>query len=195
MRELPIRTRALLAAAALLAAGCGSGTDACQAESIGVTLPATINRNGTPSAATLAGEVSVGNVGTPAFAALRELLTGDAAAATTGVIWTVPAFEPEQGWVVVALDAPLSAGDELSVEGTYLGAGWGIFDLPGSTRLAAGLRAGNFVATTVTGTVSVLAVAPLRLRLDLLGEDGAGATVRIQGDASFSSRPGPPSCT
>ena len=189
------RTRALLAGAALLAAACGSGTDACQAELISVTLPATLERNGAPSVATLAGEVSVGTVGTPAFAALRQLLTGDAGAATSGVIWTVPAFEPEQGWVAVALDAPLAAGEELAVGSAFDGAGWGIFDLPAGTRLAAGLRAGTFAATTVTGTASVLGVAPLRLRLDLQGADGTGATVRIRGEASFSYRAGPPSCT
>jgi hypothetical protein len=47
----------------------------------------------------------------------------------------------------------------------------------------------------VSGTVDVLDVSPLRLRLDLTGSDGTGAVVRVQGDASFSYLPGPPSCT
>jgi hypothetical protein len=81
------------------------------------------------------------------------------------------------------------------VESTYGGAGWGVFDLPGGTRLAAGIRAGEFAAVEVTGTAEVLRVSPLRLRLDLTGRDAADAVVRVQGDASFSYQSGPPSCT
>jgi hypothetical protein len=180
---------------ALLIAGCDSGLDSCEAERIDVTMPATITRGGSPAAVTLVGQVSPSNVGVPAFATLRAVLTGDVASQTDGVIWTVPAFDPDQGWVVVAIDAPVAAGDVLTVGSTYGGAGWGVFDLPGGTRLAAGIRAGEFAAVEVSGTAEVLEVSPLRLRLDLTGRDAADAVVRVQGDASFRYQSGPPSCT
>ena len=131
----------------------------------------------------LSGQVSPGNVGVPEFQTLRAVLTGDVAG------------QPEQGWVVVAIDAPVAAGEVLPVGSTYGGAGWGVFDLPSGARVAAGIRAGSFAAGRVSGTVEVLDVSPLRLRLDLTGSNGTGAVVRVQGDASFSYLPGPPSCT
>lgn len=187
-----------LHAVALIAAsltGCGAASDSCQAERIDVTVFATLTREGSSEVVTLSDQVSPSNVGVPEFQTLRAVLTGDVAGETAGVIWTVPAFDPEQGWVVVAIDAPVAAGEVLPVGSTYGGAGWGLFDLPSGTRIAAGLRAGAFVASVVSGTVEVLAVSPLRLRLDLTGGDGTGAEVRVRGVASFSYLPGPPSCT
>jgi len=96
---------------------------------------------------------------------------------------------------MVAIDAPVAAGEVLPVGSTYCGAGWGVFVRPSGTRVAAGIRAGSFAAGSVSGTVDVVGVSPLRLRLDLTGSDGTGAVVRVQGDASFSYFPGPPSCT
>jgi hypothetical protein len=189
-----MRVKPLVFAVALVLGAC-STDDSCEAELISVTLPAMIVRDVVPSAETLTGEVSVGNVGAPVFEALRAVLVEDPAAATDAVIWTVPAFSPDEGWLAVAIAPPIATGDELTVGATLAGAGWGIFELPGAARLAAGLHAGNFSAASVTGGASVLGVAPLRLRLDLRGTDGAGAIVTLQGDASFAYRPGPPSCT
>lgn len=187
-----------LLAIALIAAsltGCSAASDSCQAERIDVTVPATLTREGSSEVVTLSDQVSPSNVGVPEFQTLRAVLTGDVAGETAGVIWTVPAFAPKQGWVVVAIDAPVAAGEVLPVGSTYGGAGWGLFELPSGTRIAAGLRAGAFVASVVSGTVEVVAVSPLRLRLDLTGGDGTGAEVRVRGVASFSYLPGPPSCT
>jgi hypothetical protein len=39
--------------------------------------------------------------------------------------------------------------------------------------------------TSMTGTLEVLAVAPLRLRLDLTAHDGSASTIRLTGDAAF----------
>jgi hypothetical protein len=117
-----------LLAVALIAAplvACGAPTDSCQAERIDVTLPATLTRDGSSEVVSLSGQVSPGNVGVPAFQTLRAVLTGDVAGETAGVIWTLPAFEPDQGWVVVAIDAPVAAGEVLPVGSTYGGAGWG----------------------------------------------------------------------
>jgi hypothetical protein len=182
-------------ALALSLAACGGPDDTCEAERIDVTFPATLTRDGQETSATLVGQVSPSNVGVPVFATLRAVLTGAVAAETDGVIWTAPAFEPEEGWVVIAIDAPVVPGDVLPVGSTYGGAGWGVFDLPSNTKLAAGIRAGGFAAATASGSVEVLGVGPLRLRLDLTGENGTGSVVRVVGDASFAYRSGPASCT
>jgi hypothetical protein len=47
------------------------------------------------------------------------------------------------------------------------------------------VRAGGFVASSASGTVEVLGVAPLRLRLDVTTGDAAGATMRIRGEPRF----------
>jgi hypothetical protein len=184
-----------LALAAGSLAGCGSSLDSCVAERIDLTWPATITRDGAPGTVTLAGQVSPSNVGVPVFATLRAVLTGEVGAETAGVVWTVPAFEPEQGWVAVAIDAPVAVGETLTVGSTFDGGGWGAFDLPAGVHVAAGLRAGTVAASEVIGTVEVLAVRPLRLRLDLTGRNGADVLARVQGDAAFSYQAGPPSCT
>jgi hypothetical protein len=175
--------------------GCGSSLDSCVAERIDLTWPATITRDGAPGTVTLAGQVSPSNVGVPVFATLRAVLTGQVEAETAGVVWTVPAFEPEQGWVAVAIDAPVAVGETLTVGSTFDGGGWGTFDLPTGVRVAAGLRTGTVAASEVFGTVEVLAVTPLRLRLDLTGRNGSGVIARVQGEAAFSYQAGPPSCT
>jgi hypothetical protein len=184
----------VLALAASSLAGCGSSLDSCVAERIDLTWPATITRDGAPGAVTLAGQVSPSNVGVPVFATLRAVLTGEVGAETAGVVWTVPAFEPEQGWVAVAIDAPVAAGETLTVGSTFDGAGWGVFDLAAGVRVAAGLRVGTVAASEVSGTVEVLGVDPLRLRLDLTGRNGGNLLARVQGDATFSYQAGPPSC-
>jgi hypothetical protein len=123
------------------------------------------------------------------------VLTGEVGAETAGVVWTVPAFEPEQGWVAVAIDAPVAVGETLTVGSTFNGGGWGAYDLPDGVRAAAGFRVGTLAAGEVIGTVEVLAVDPLRLRLDLTGRSGGNVLARVQGDAAFSYQAGPPSCT
>ena len=44
---------------------------------------------------------------------------------------------------------------------------------------------GNFIATEATGSIEVLAVAPMRLRLDVVLRDAGGRTIRVRGDMSF----------
>jgi hypothetical protein len=48
------------------------------------------------------------------------------------------------------------------------------------------VRADDFVASSASGTVEVLGVAPLRLRLDVTAGSAAGAAMRIRGEVRFS---------
>ena len=184
--------RGVLALPILLAA-CGAPLGDCSAERVEVALPATIDRNGVPESVALEGAVSVGNVSVPDFETIRAVLTGDVAAETAGVIWTVPVGAA--GWVSLAVDAPLAPGATHPVGSTYDGAGWGLYDLPAGTKIAASVRDGAFAASSVSGTVEVLGVTPLRLRLDLDATDGAAQTVHVEGDATFGFVSEPAACT
>jgi hypothetical protein len=175
--------------------GCGSPLGDCRSERIDVNWPATIERGAQPESAELSGQVAVGNVGAAEFATLRAVLTGDASSQTDGAIWTVPAFDDPQGWVAIAIQAPVGVGDVLPVDATIDGAGWGPYTLPAPARIVASIRAGSFAATSVTGTVKVLAVGPLRLRLDLTAHDGSASTIRLTGDAAFQFVSEPSACT
>jgi hypothetical protein len=186
--------RGLIALPFLLAA-CGSPFGDCSSDRVEVTLPATIERNGVPESVALGDAVATGNVGAPEFETLRAVLTGDVASEDAGVVWTVSITGTSDGWISLAVDAPLSAGQTLDVGTTFTGAGWGLYDVPAGTKIAASVRDGAFIATSVTGTVQVLAVTPLRLRLDLTAADGSGLTVRIRGDASFAFVREPTPCT
>ena len=185
----------LLVGLFFLLAGCGSPFGDCRLERVEVSLPATIERSSGTETATLEGSVAVGNLSVPDFETVRAVLTGDVTAENGGVIWTVPMAGTTDGWVSLAVDAPVSQGQVLGVGSTYDGAGWGPFDLPGATKIAASVRDGGFIATSVTGTVDVLAVMPLRLRLDLTAIDASSTTVRVTGDAAFAFVREPAACT
>lgn len=185
----------LLLALPFLVGACGSPFGDCRLERVEVSLPATIERNAVPETVILEGSVAVGNLSVPDFETIRAVLTGDVTSENAGVIWTVPMAGATQGWVSLAIDAPVSPGAILPVGSTYDGAGWGLFDLPGGTKIAASVRDGVFAATSVTGTVEVLGAMPLRLRLDLTATDASAATVRVRGDAAFAFVSEPSACT
>jgi hypothetical protein len=84
-----------------------------------------------------------------------------------------------------ALQAPLRAGDVLAVNSAFDGGGWGTISLPAGVNAQVSVRADNFVATSASGSIQVLAVAPLRLRIDIETSDATNSTIRIRGDASF----------
>jgi hypothetical protein len=87
--------------------------------------------------------------------------------------------------IEVALQAPLQAGDSLAVTSAFNGGGWGGLDLPAGTRAQVSVRADSFVAVSASGSIRVLAVAPLRLRIDVTTQSDNNATIRIRGDANF----------
>ncbi len=145
---------------------------------------ATIERNDTPQNENLTGVVAFTNV-PDQFAALRAILTEDPTQQTHGVVWTMPAFHTNGGGIAIALQAPLRAGEVLAVNSAFNGGGWGTTSLPAGVRAQASVRADNFVATSASGSIQILGVAPLRLRMDIETKDAANSTIRISGDASF----------
>jgi hypothetical protein len=164
---------------------CGfTSCQRCYSERIEVSMPAMIERNGTPQNENLSGVVALTNV-PDQFAALRAVLTEDPTQQTYGVVWTMPAFQTNGGGIAIALQAPLRAGDVLAVNSAFDGGGWGTISLPAGVNAQVSVRADNFVATSASGSIQVLAVAPLRLRIDIETSDATNSTIRIRGDASF----------
>ncbi len=147
-------------------------------------MPAMIERNGAPQNETLSGVVAFTNL-PDQFAALRAILTEDPTQQTYGVVWTMPAFQTNGGGIAVALQAPLRAGEVLAVNSAFNGGGWGTISLPAGVRAQVSVRADNFVATSASGSIQILAVAPLRLRMDIETRDTASSIISIRGDASF----------
>lgn len=147
-------------------------------------MPATIERNGITQNETLSGVVAFTNV-PDQFHLLKAVLTEDPSRSTEGVVWTVPAFQTNGGFIAVALQAPLCAGDSLLVTSAFNGGGWGQFDLPAGSRAQVSVRADSFLAVSASGSIRVLAVAPLRLRIDITTQSNNNTTIRIRGDANF----------
>ena len=129
-------------------------------------MPVTIERNGTAQNETLTGVVAFTNV-PDQFPLLKTVLTENPSRHTEGVVWGVPAFRTNGGFIAVALQAPLRAGDSLNVTSAFNGGGWGQFDLPAGSLAQVSVRADGFVAASASGSIRILAVAPLRLRLNL----------------------------
>ncbi|MDQ3950554.1 MAG: hypothetical protein M3282_09415, partial [Gemmatimonadota bacterium] len=68
----------------------------------------------------------------------------------------------------------------------FEGGGWGTSTASRDAAASVSVRADDFVANSASGTIEVLGVAPLRLRLDVTAGSAAGATMRIRGELRFS---------
>jgi hypothetical protein len=193
-RALTIRLRKVaspvLIAVVMLPAGCKSVqllTDNCTAESILVSWPATITRGSATTTVTLTGAVSPGNLDASRFNALRQLLITGGAGATASLVWTVPAFEVNGGYIAFMHRAPLGSGQTEPVNLAFDGGGWGVVssrpDQPFPATIA--VRAENFVATSASGSITAIVGLPLRLRIDVTATNASGETMRLTGEAQF----------
>ena len=77
------------------------------------------------------------------------------------------------------------SGEVIPVASSFQGGGWGRLDLPENVRVQVSVRAENFVATSASGALEVLGVAPLRVRMDLAVKNDANETMRLRGEAGF----------
>lgn len=190
---------ALIALMALLS-GCTSFnllTDNCTAESILVAWPATITRGNTTSNVTLTGAVSPGNLDAARFNALRALLITGGTATSASVVWTVPAFEVNGGYVAFMHRAPLASGQSEPVNLAFDGGGWGVVssrpDSPFPATIA--VRAESFVATSASGSITAVEGLPLRLRIDVTARNASNESMRLTGDAQFRYERARTSCS
>lgn len=178
----------LLVAAAVSVNGCGSIeflTDNCRSEAVLVSWPATITRGGAATVLPLAGAVTPGNIDPSDFDILKEVLATGGRELVTTVIWTVPAFEVNGGFIALMHPAPLAAGQIEPLNLAFDGGGWGEVEGNRPFAPAIAVRADNFTATSAAGSITAISSIPLRLRIDVTTRNAAGETMRISGDAQF----------
>lgn len=181
----------MAAAAAVLFQACDAVdflTDNCDSESITVTWPAVITRGGFTTNVTLIGTVAPGNIDQSQFNLLRQLIITGNADLTTNVVWTVPAFNVNGGYIAFQHAAPLSTGQTVPVNFAFDGGGWGIVTSPRPLDPIVAVRAENFSATSATGSITAVTGAPLKLRIDVTARNAAGEEMRLTGDATFEYR-------
>lgn len=186
-----------LATTALLS-GCSTVdflTDRCEARFVRVSWPATITRGTSNTSATLFGSVTPGNIDVDQFELLRDAVTTGARTLPTTVVWTVPAFDVNGGYIAFTHTAPLAVGDTEPVNFAFDGGGWGAAAASRSIPAAIAVRADNFIATEATGTLTVISTTPLRLGIDVTVRNGVNQTMRITGEAQFEYEKVPTNCS
>ena len=178
---------AALAATALLSPACASVdflTGNCSTEFVRVTWPATITRGTTTTNVTLFGSVTPSNIDPTQFELLRDAVTGNRTALTT-IVWTVPAFEVNGGYVALTHTLPLTSGESDGVNFAFDGGGWGAATASRDIPATIAVRADNFNATAATGTITAISTSPLRLRIDVTVRNASNQTMTLAGEAQF----------
>ena len=157
----------------------------CEQEQLTVTFPVTITRGSTTTSTLLTYTLTDSNVDPAQFARLRQLLVDNGASGTFNVTWTIPAFDTNGGMIAFTHTAPLTSGETQQIGGAFNGGGWGAEPVGSTTPPVVAVRADNFTATKASGSITVLAASPLRLRIDVTSGNDAGETIRITGEAGF----------
>ena len=168
-----------------LLASCSAPRRQCDVEHLEVTWPATIQRGGVTTSEQLAASLTPTTIAPEVFDSLASTLV-HGRTAPPAVLWSVPAFNTDPGGVAVVHSGRLAKGAVLRVAGVVEGGGWGVAATDSGPRVR--IEAGDFVAESASGTISVLETRPVALRLDLTATDSVGDTIRVAGDARFSAR-------
>jgi hypothetical protein len=134
----------------------------------------------------LTGTVSPDKIDKTQFKTLKAGQIYGNAQSAANIIWTVPAFNVNGGYIAFLHRAPLSAGDTHPVNLAFDGGGWGVWSDTRALPPVVAVRAENFNATSATGSIVVVSTSPLRLRIDVTTQNAAGETIRLTGDAGFS---------
>jgi hypothetical protein len=176
------------ALAALLTQGCATFdllTDNCDTEFVRVTWPATITRGTSTTNVTLFGSVTPSNIDPTQFELLRDVLTTGSRGTLATVVWTVPAFDINGGYIAFTHSAPLIPGQTVGVNFAFDGGGWGAASAAREIPAAIAVRADNFTAAAASGTLDVVSTSPLRLRINVTTRNAANQTLSVAGEAQF----------
>lgn len=157
----------------------------CESEHVEVAFPATVERGSGETSTEAFGSLAPGNIGDD-YDAVKAVLVGDSYRSPTWVVWTLSAFDSNGGYIAVNAGGPFRPGDVLPVSAAYAGGGWGLSSVPPSDGPEIGVRDGDFVSTSASGTLEVLEVEPLSFRVDVEVANDQEETLRLQGDMSFS---------
>jgi hypothetical protein len=159
----------------------------CNVDLLEVTWPATIDRGGATTSERLSMTLAPTNVTPETFDTLTQALVRGKGVASA-ILWSVPAFNTDPGGIAVAHPGRLRLGQVLQVGAVMDSAGWGVLTPGPPSGALVGVEAGEFVASSAKGSISVLETEPLALRFDVTAADSTGATIRLRGDAQFSAR-------
>jgi hypothetical protein len=157
----------------------------CEQEQLVATWHVTITRGTTVSSPLLTTTVTPGNVSGSEFNTLRSALV-DGSSAPYNVTWSLPAFGVNGGHISLRHAVPLTAGETQQVGATFTGGGWGAQPVGAALPPAVSVNAGDFTATSASGSFTVLSAAPLRLNVDVTVRNAAGETIRLTGDPGFA---------
>jgi hypothetical protein len=158
----------------------------CNVEQLNVAWPVTVQRRDGTTSEQLSATLARGGVEREVFDSLEQALVHGRSA--PAIVWSVPAFNTDPGGIAVLHSGQLVRGTVMRVAGVLDGGGWGLMPaVPRDSALVI-VEAGEFTSQSVAGTITVLATRPVALRLDLTAADSAGDSIRLTGDARFSSR-------
>ncbi len=160
-------------------------TGDCDAEYLEVRWPTTIVRGTSTSTSTIFHRLAQANVGPQEFETLKGIFIRGEPGTASVVMWSVGAFQINEGYISFTHRASLPAGEVIPIDGAFEGGGWGTaFGRPNSAGTV-GVRASDFVATSATGALTVLQGVPLRVRIDFTARSASSEVMRISGDAQF----------
>jgi hypothetical protein len=192
------RKLALAVSAPLIISSCQTAdflTDDCDTDFLRVTWPATITRGSNVTNATLFQSITPANIDAEEFRLLREVLINGSTSGSATVIWTVPAFDVNGGYIALTHSAPLDPSASQQVSFAFDGGGWGATTASRVIQPAIAVRADNFNATAASGTITTLNKAPLRLGIDITVRNALNQTMRITGEAQFEFQKVHSSCS
>jgi hypothetical protein len=153
-------------------------------ERLVVTMPITVEREVRTAQITPRATITRANVPSH-FDALRAALIDGRPQPGMAAIWSVPAFDANPGWLAIELRTSLAPGEAVPVGAAFDGGGWGIETRPPNAPARIAVRAGDFIASSASGTITVLQTAPLELKLDLTAASADGKAIRMLGNARF----------
>ena len=157
----------------------------CEQEQLVATWHVTITRGSVVSSPLLTTTLTPDNINRAEFNALRSALV-DGSLAQYNVTWTLPAFGVNGGHISLRHGVPLTAGETQQVGATFTGGGWGAQPAGAALPPAVSVNAGNFTATSASGSFTVLSAAPARLSVDVTVRDAGGETIRLTGEPGFA---------
>ncbi|HEX6574864.1 MAG TPA: hypothetical protein VF042_07810 [Gemmatimonadaceae bacterium] len=189
----------LTVTAAIALSGCSTVdflTDDCDTQFIRVTWPASISQGGNTSNVTLFQSITPVNIDPEEFRLLRDVLINGNASRTATVVWTVPAFDVNGGYIALTHTAPLAVDELEPVNFAFDGGGWGASTASRALLPAIAVRGdNNFIAKSASGTITTVSTAPLRLDIDVTVRNAANQTMQISGEAKFEYERVPSSCS
>ena len=183
-RRSPRYLTAMLAFLAQAAVTACSG-NCSDIATVQVSMPAMVQRSGQTAGVRLFGE-TVDEPENP----LRQFFLGDISQDKNGVgaLWSMQPRGQGVGvldWLTVQLQgSSFQAGEvvqAVAIPGDPIMGAWGYALAEGG---GVQVLAPGFTTASASGTIQVLGVGPLRLRLDVLASDAKGETIAIQGDMS-----------